>query len=188
MAKMKRRIAAHLCPAVLGLAASAAFSAGSGNAAGDARVATSIKTIMASMIDPSADALWGAVGTVVDKDRGIVELRPKTPEEWRNLRRAAMRMSEGANLLTTPGLQAAPAGTKSETPGVELEPVQITALVSKNRTSFVAFAGALQGLGAEAMRAADSKDAGLLMDVGGRMEDVCESCHQTFWYPPEKQR
>ena len=94
----------------------------------------------------------------------------------------------GRNLLTTPGLQAAPAGTKSETPGVELEPAQITALVSKNRTSFVAFARALQGLGAEAMRAADSKDAGLLMDVGARMEDVCESCHQTFWYPPEKQR
>jgi len=185
---MKRRIAAALCPAVLGLAASAAFSAGSGNAAGDARVASSIKTIMASMIDPSADALWGAVGTVVDKDQGIVELRPKTPAEWRDLRQAAIRMSEGANLLTIPGLQAAPAGTKSETPGIELEPAQITALVSKNRTSFVAFARALQGLGAEAMRAADSKDAGLLMDVGARMEDVCESCHQTFWYPQEKQR
>jgi hypothetical protein len=31
--------------------------------------------------DPSADALWGAVGTVVDKD-GIHELSRSTQEEW----------------------------------------------------------------------------------------------------------
>jgi hypothetical protein len=140
---------------------------------------------MESIVDPSADALWGAVGTVMDKE-GIHELLPKTQEEWLDLRRAAIRIIEGGNLLMMPGREAAPAGTKSEAPGVELEPPQITALIKKNRRNFNAFAKALQVLGLEALRASDAKNDVLLLDIGARMENVCESCHQTFWYPPAK--
>ena len=140
---------------------------------------------MESIIDPSADVLWGAVGTVMDK-QGIKELSPKTQEEWLNLRRAAVRIIEGSNLLLMPGREAAPAGTKSEVPGVELEPAQMTALIKKKRKSFDAFAKALQELGLEALRASDTKNTDALIEIGGRMEDVCESCHKTFWYPQEK--
>src|SRR4029077_1505943 len=151
----------------------------------DRRIYSSIKELMESIIDPSADVLWGAVGTIMDK-QGVQELVPKTPEEWRDLRRAAVRRIEGGNLLMMPGREAAPAGTKSEAPGVELEPAQITALIKKKRKSFDAFAKALQVLGLEALRASDAKNVALLLDVGGRMEDVCESCHKTFWYPYEQ--
>jgi ABC-type phosphate transport system auxiliary subunit len=85
-----------------------------------------------------------------------------------------------------PGREAAPAGTKSEVPGVELEPAEITALIKKKRKSFDAFAKALRVLGLEALRATEAKNAVLLMEIGGRMQDVCESCHKTFWYPNEK--
>jgi hypothetical protein len=159
--------------------------AGSSNAARDRQVYSSIRDIMESIIDPSADALWGASGTIVDKE-GIHELFPKTQEEWLDVRRAAVRIIEGGNLLMMPGREAAPAGTKSEAPGVELEPAQITALIKKNRRNFNAFAKALQVLGLEALRASDAKNTVLLLDIGARMENVCESCHQMFWYPPEK--
>jgi len=102
------------------------------------------------------------------------------------VRRAAVRIVEGANLLMMSGREAAPAGTKSEAPGVELEPAEITALIKKKRKSFDAFAKALQALGLEALRASEAKDVPLLEDIGGRMENVCESCHQTFWYPQEQ--
>jgi hypothetical protein len=148
-------------------------------------VHSSIKELMESIIDPSADALWGAVGTVLDKD-GTHELFPQTQDEWQDLRRAAVRIIEGANLLMMPGREAAPPGSKSEAPGVELEPPQMTALINKNRGRFNAFAKALQALGAEALRASDSKDGASLMEIGARMENVCESCHQAFWYPQEK--
>jgi hypothetical protein len=179
--KMRRQIAAALCAAVFG----AAFVAGSGTAAADGQVYSSIKDLMESIIDPSADALWGAVGTVVDKE-GIHESAPKTPEEWLDMRRAAVRIIEGGNLLMMPGREAAPVGTKSEAPGVELEPAQITALINNDRKSFDAFAKALQALGSEALRASDAQNAVMLMDIGAEMESVCESCHQVFWYPPEK--
>jgi hypothetical protein len=152
-------------------------------AAGNRPVYTSIRELMQSIIDPSADVLWGAVGTVVDKENGIQELSPKTPEEWLDVRRAAVRIIEGGNLLMMPGRDAAPAGAKSETPGVELEPAEISALLKKDRKGFDGFAKALQGLGLEALRASDAKNADQLMDVGARMDEVCESCHQTFWYP-----
>jgi hypothetical protein len=140
---------------------------------------------MESIIDPSADALWGAAGTIVDK-QGIQDLSPKTQEEWLNVRRAAVRIIEGGNLLMMPGREAAPVGTKSEAPGVELEPPEIAALIKKKRKSFDAFAKALQALGLEALRASEAKNTDLLEEIGGRMENVCEGCHQTFWYPQAK--
>jgi hypothetical protein len=85
-----------------------------------------------------------------------------------------------------PGREAAPVGTKSEVPGVELEPAQMTALIKKKRKSFDTLVKALQALGLEALRASEAKNVDSLVEIGGRMEDVCESCHKTFWYPPEK--
>ena len=136
----------------------AALVAGSSLAARDRQVYSSIKDIMESIIDPSADALWVAAGTNVDKE-GIHELFPKTQEEWLDVRRAAVRIIEGGNLLMMPGREAAPLGTKSEAPGVELEPAQITALIKKKRKSFDAFAKALRVLGLEALQASDTKNA-----------------------------
>src|SRR5262245_4586686 len=150
------------------------------------RVYTTIKDLMDSIVDPSADVVWGAVGTVVDQD-GAHETFPKTQEEWLNVRRAAIRIIEGANLLMMPDRQAAPPGSKSEAPGVELEPSEITALMRKNRAGFDAFAFALQIVGAEAVRASDAQDTAALLEIGGRMQDVCENCHQVFWYPGAKQ-
>jgi hypothetical protein len=145
---MKGQIAAALCAAVLGLAASLpvaiaqqpsnsgtsraaatpnVLAVGAGNPAGDRQVFLSIRDLMESIIDPSADTLWGAVGTVVDNE-GIHELFPKSQEEWREPRRAAVRIIEGSNLLMMPDREAAQAGTKSEAPGTELEPPQITVL------------------------------------------------------------
>src|ERR1700760_2806444 len=72
--------------------------AGPSSAGGNRPVRASIKEVMQSIVDPSADALWGAVGTVVDNENGIQELRPKTPEEWANVRNAAVRILEGGNL------------------------------------------------------------------------------------------
>ena len=143
----------------------------------------SIKEVMQSIVDPSADVLWNAVGTVVDHENGIQELSPKTQEDWSNVRNAAIRILEGGNLLMVKRRSVAPAGTRSETPGVELEPAEIAALIDKDRSTFDGFAQALQAVGAEAVKAADAKNIDALMDIGTRMDTVCESCHGAFWYP-----
>jgi hypothetical protein len=196
---MRRQIAVALYAAALGFVISsslaiaqqttvkppAASAPGGSNAAKEGQVLLTVRDLMESIIDPSADTLWGAVGTVVDND-GIHEMFPKTQEEWQEPRRAAVRIIEGSNLLIMPGREAAPPGATSEAPGAELEPPQITVLIKEKRQSFDAFARALQGLGVEALGAINAKDTSLLLEIGARMENVCEGCHQTFWYPQEK--
>jgi hypothetical protein len=177
---MKNPIAGVVCFLVLAAGAGPSLSA-----ARNGPALSSIKELMESIIDPSADVVWGAVGTVVDQT-GIHESLPKTDEEWLEVRRATVRIIEGANLLRMPGREAAPPGTKSDAPGVELEPIAITALMKKNRKAFDALATALQAVALEALRASDARDPAMLLEVGARMENVCESCHQAFWYPQEK--
>lgn len=179
---MRRQVTA-VALALLGVAAVSLFLTQRQRAAADPPVATSIRDLMQSIVDPSADVLWNAVGTIVDKEKGVQDLAPKTDEDWAEMRHAAVRIIEGGNLLMMPGRLAAPAGARSETPGVELEPSEIVALVAKNRQEFDGFARALQALGVEALSASEKKDVPLLMDIGARMDEVCESCHQTFWYP-----
>jgi hypothetical protein len=183
---MRRQIAAALSSAVVALMAASALAiaqTGSINASKDRQVQTSIRDLMDSIVDPSADVIWGASGTIVDKDQGTVELFPKTAEGWMDVRRAAVRIIEGANLLTTPGRLSAPAGAKSATPGVELEPAEIMVLINRNRAGFNSFAAGLRDLGWEALRASEAQSTEALLDVGGRMQESCEGCHQTFWYP-----
>jgi hypothetical protein len=151
----------------------------------DRPVHTTIKDLMDSIIDPSADVLWNAAGTVVDEN-GIRDLLPKTDDEWHDVRRAAVRIIEGSNLLMRPGREAAPPGTSSDAPGVELEGPEIDALIKKNQAGFNAFADALQAVGVEALHATEAKDSDALLEIGAKMEEVCESCHQTFWYPQAK--
>jgi hypothetical protein len=170
--------------AILSLSLFSVVQAASQNAVGPSLY--SIKELMLSIVDPSADDVWGAVGTVVDKDEGIKEMIPKTEEEWAAVRRASVRIAEAGNLLAMAGRRTAPPGTKSETPGVELEPEEMDALIRANRAGFESFARALNGVGSDLVRAADAKDADKILDIGARMEDVCESCHQTFWYPPKR--
>jgi hypothetical protein len=192
--QMKRQLTAILCGATL-FSTAIAFLLSSGLAGAQQKSAASreqrqvqstVKDIMDAMVDPSADVIWGAVGTVVD-ETGVHESSPKTEEDWANIRRAAIRIIEGGNLLAMPRRDVAPAGTKSETPGVELEPAEIAAIIRNKRTAFDAFARALRGAGVEVLQASEKKDAASLIEIGGRMQDVCENCHQTFWYPPVQQ-
>jgi len=180
---MRKTIATALGWVLLSVAASCPLALAQQNNNRDLPIYSSIREIMDSIVDPSADVLWGAVGTIVDKQQGIRELLPKTQQEWLDVRRAAVRMVEAGNLLMMPGREAAPRGSKSETPGVELEPPQITALINRNRRGFDGFARQLQQAGAQALRASDARNGGMLMDAGERMENACESCHQAFWYP-----
>src|SRR5262245_2086242 len=114
---MKRPITLALCLAVLGMVASLSFAVaqqktGKANAEQtQGRKLTTIKDLMDSIVDPSADVVWGAAGTVVDQD-GVHDTFPKTPEEWINVRRAAIRIIEGSNLLMMHGSEAAATGSK----------------------------------------------------------------------------
>lgn len=141
-----------------------------------------IKDIMDSMVDPSADVVWESVATIVSA-KGIEDRVPKTDEEWTNVRRGAIRVVEGANLLMMPGRHVARPGEKSETPGVELEPEEIEANINKDRATWNKLAKGLHDASLGALQAIDAKNAEAVMDAGEKIDNACENCHATYWYP-----
>jgi hypothetical protein len=144
-----------------------------------------IKELMLGIVDPSADVVWGAVTTVMS-EKGIIETVPKTDEEWTTARLGALRLAEASNLLMMPGRKVGRPGEKSETPGVELEPEEMDALIAKNPELWNSHAKALHTVSLEALQAIDAKDSDKLFEIGEKIEVACETCHTNYWYPNEK--
>lgn len=144
-----------------------------------------VKDIMLAVVDPNADVVWQAV-SFVQSDKGLIETKPTSEQDWVNARRGALTLAEATNLLMVPGRHVAGQGEKSETPGIELEPAEMEVLINKDRTSWNKHAGDLHTAVQEALAAIDAKDAEKLFEVGEHIERACESCHQVYWYPNEK--
>src|SRR5262245_14962850 len=70
------------------------------------RTTATIKDIMDSMVDPSADTLWESVATIVSA-AGTEERQPRTDEEWKNVHRKAIELVEATNLLIIEGRHVA---------------------------------------------------------------------------------
>ena len=141
-----------------------------------------VKDIMDSMVDPSADVVWNSVATLVSA-AGIEDKSPKTDAEWIDVRRGAIRVVEGANLLMMPGRHVARPGEKSETPGVELEPEVIEVNINKDRETWNKLAKGLHDASLGALQAIDAKNPQAVIDAGEKMDTACENCHSTYWYP-----
>src|SRR5207244_4964743 len=65
---------------------------------GDVKPVVSVKELMKYMIDPLADNIFNAVGTRVTKD-GVVDIEPKTDDDWEKIRIGAISLAEAAHLL-----------------------------------------------------------------------------------------
>jgi len=144
-----------------------------------------IKDLMQSLVDPSADEVWLSVTTVMS-GAGTVETVPKTDEDWAKVRHGAIKLLEASNLLIVPGRHVARAGEKSEAPGVELEPSEMEVLINKDIPGWRNRAKALKEAGLAALKAADARDPEKVFEVGEQIEEACENCHRNYWYPNEK--
>jgi hypothetical protein len=145
------------------------------------RPIASIQELMRAEVDRSADGVWNAVATI-STVKGVEERRPKTPQEWEEVRLSAIALIEAANLLVMEGRRVGAKDFAAEAAGA-LDSKQIQALLDSKRPVFNSFAGALREAGVVALAAIDAKDPAALEMAGGGIETVCEGCHLTFWYP-----
>jgi len=137
---------------------------------------------MRSMIDPSADAIWDAVVIEVTT-QGTSTTQPETDADWSALRRHAVILVESTNLLLMEGRSVAEPGSRSEIPGVDLEPEKIQSLLADDPETWSAFVGELYESGMEVRAAIESLDVDALLEAGDRLDLACESCHARYWYP-----
>jgi hypothetical protein len=143
-----------------------------------------IQELMATRIDPAADALWASVSTVITA-AGVQEKQPRSGAEWQTVRRHAVTLIECANLLATPARRVAvPGGTTEDSaiPGIE-RPESIQRAIDADRASFVSAAMRLRDAGIVALRAIDQRNPQHLIEAGGDLDAACEACHLKYWYP-----
>jgi len=141
----------------------------------------SVQELMDAEVDPSADALWDSVVSTITL-QGEEDKRPRTDEEWKAVRQRALILIEATNLLAMSGRRAAPPNAPPPAPG-ELPAAKIQQLIDASPDSFAQFARVLRGAARQALTAIDAKDADKLMEAGGTIDQACETCHVTFWYP-----
>ena len=174
----------------LGLAACAQQEAPSAAAAEPKmpyRPDASIQDLMVNVVDHNADTLWESVA-VISSEKGTEERQPRTDEDWAAVRVAAVTLAEGTNLLMIPGRKVVHDGKVLQDAEVEgiLKAEQIQSLIDKDRIAFASRALALHEAAIAAIAAIDAKDVAKLSEVGGVIDEACEQCHTTYWYPDQK--
>ena len=115
---------------------------------------TSVKDLMANVVDPTADRVWESVGTIMTKE-GTFEKAPQTDEEWNQVKASAMAILEVGNLLMIP----ARSGGNDEWNQRSLELIAQTKRV---------------------IQAAEKHDKQGVFDTGADMYDACVNCHKRF--------
>lgn len=143
-----------------------------------------LQDTMNHIIDPEADVIWHATGTVSTK-KGVIENYPKTDEDWEAQRRAALRLLEASNVLLIPDRIVTRSPFASAGPGV-YSSEEVQRQIDANRAVFNALALNLRGASQRLLTASDKRDVASLLELGDALDQACEACHKTFWYPAEK--
>jgi len=153
---------------------------------GEMTPVVSVKELMQYMIDPIADNIFNAVGSIETK-KGRVEIEPKSDEDWEKIRIGAVSLAEGAYLLKV-RRPFTPPGDENNSTGpdaVELAPAQITAKVERDPVEWNARIEALRNVALEVIDLVERRDVAELWDAGENLDKACEACHRSYWYPGE---
>jgi hypothetical protein len=154
---------------------------------GEMKPVVSVKELMQYMIDPASDYVFDSVKTLIRPDGTVVEVVPKTDEDWEKLRIGAVTMAEGAYLLKIQR-PFAPAGDVNNSVGpdaTELSPTEIMAKVQMDPVEWNARIEALRNVGLEVLDIVKRKDTRELWDASENLDVACEQCHSHYWYPKE---
>ncbi len=144
---------------------------------------TTIQELMEGQIDPAADALWASVA-IIQSPSGTEDRQPRTDAEWLGVRAHAIALIEATNLLSMPGRRVK--SGDSPVGAGELSAAEIQQRIDASHDSFVRFASLLQDAALKALAAINAKDPQGLMDAGGLIDEACEACHVTYWYPSQR--
>jgi hypothetical protein len=157
------------------------------------RLTATVQDLMDGIIDPSADILWDSVAYIAGP-KGIEDRQPRTDEDWKRVRYAALTLIEATNLLSMPGRKVAndgnpaaahPATDPPPTGLGELTHPEIQSRIDSSHGVFAQFARNLQDAGLKALTSIDARDPAGLMEAGGVIDEACEACHVTYWYPKQ---
>ena len=119
------------------------------------RTDATVRMLMANLVDPAADLVWDAVGTIVDYS-GENHWEPETEEDWISVRYGAMSMIEAGNLLM----------------------METRAL---DQDQWIRLSEEMMDAGMLMFQAAEAEDADLVFALGEDVYNSCNNCHMLYW-------
>lgn len=148
-------------------------------------------TVHASMkevIAPEAQAIWDVTNHATNGAGDGLDPSKITGAEWAQLENAGRQLKTRASVLAKvrnvvvaePGVKLQDEGAAG---GSNVKAVQ--AYVDANRAAFSEHARKLAEAGDAVLKASKTKDVAPLFAVSSNLDQVCESCHAQFWYPPQ---
>jgi len=143
----------------------------------------SLQDLMSALVDPAADALWGAVSIEITKD-GPVAQHPESDEAWKELRKQAVTLVESANALRLHRPVVAAGGNVEDThvPGV-YSADEVARAIDADWAGFNAEIAVFQRSTEALLVAVGNRNPAALLETGEKVQEACESCHARFWYP-----
>jgi len=144
-----------------------------------------IREVMKSVVEPSADFVWDSVATIVTA-KGTEHKQPRTDEEWDEVHKRAIALVEATNLLLIPNRHVAKPNEKADNPEFERDPKDIEAMMTKDRATFLNHIADLRKAAQTMLAAVEAKDVNAIDANGEGLDKACEDCHMTYWYLPDK--
>ena len=153
---------------------------------GEMKPVVSVKELMKYSIDPISDNIFNAVGSELTKT-GMVEREPKTDEDWEKIQVGAVSLAEAIYLLKVPRALTPPGDlNNSQGPdAVELSPDAIKAKIERDPVEWNARIEALRNASLSVMDIVKRRDTKAMWDAGEFLDQACEACHRSYWYPGE---
>lgn len=146
-----------------------------------------LQLVMLTKVNPQGLAFWDITNNAQGDD-GNVDVRKLKASDWARLVEIGKALEEGGRTMATSnGIIAAAPGAKlqDEGPGSSTA-ADVQRFVDAQPAVFRARAQALQKTGTTIVAAATRKDGKQLAELAGSLDEICEKCHVTFWYPQQK--
>ena len=124
----------------------------------------SVRQIMAAMVVPSSEVVFGSVEVILTIGGGVQEKQPRTDAEWTNVVNNAVVLTEAGNLLMIAGRFREKAG-----------PIR-----ARDRADWMMRSKELVDAGTVALKAANARDVEALADAGERIDEACDECHERY--------
>lgn len=154
------------------------------SASADDSKPVNVHQLMKAGIAPQTQVVWDVSNKTLEDEGAKLQ-----PAEWDKIVKAASAVkSASTKLVTAPRLLAAAPNEKIQDEGAPgaFGAKEVQAVIDANPAVFHAFAQQLAAVMDEVTASAKTKDVAKLNDAAGRLDQVCEACHQQFWYPNQR--
>jgi cytochrome c556 len=150
--------------------------------------APSVHDSMSQVVAPQAQVIWDITNRAMN-EQGNPDPSKMTDKDWTQIAGAGEQLKDRAQTLAgAKKLTVAVQGVKiqDETSPEGHSAAQVQGYIDANPKAFADHAKVLAQTGEALAAAAKAKDMAKVAEVSNSLDQVCETCHLQFWYPPKK--